>query len=82
MTASQVEQPTPLIVVVAVAVLFDELVSISLQVTLAVFVIVPAVVGVTTIVTVALAPLDSVPMLQVTVLPDLLHVPWVEVAET
>ena len=69
-------------VVVVVAVLLLEFVSVSLQVAVAVFVIVPAVVGVTTMVTVALAPFDSVPMLQVTVLPDLLHVPCVDVADT
>jgi len=84
MTASQVEHPVglALTVVVAVAVLLPELVSVSLQVALAVFVIVPAAVGVTMMVTVVLAPFASVPILQVTVLPDRVQVPCVDVAET
>jgi len=67
---------------VALAVLSDVSVSISLLATLAVLVIVPAVLGVTMIVMVALAPLASVPRLQVTVLPDRLQLPWLDVTET
>jgi hypothetical protein len=67
---------------VALAVLSDVSLSISLLATLAVLVIVPAALGVTTMVMVALAPLVSVPRLQVTVLPDRLQLPWLDEEET
>jgi hypothetical protein len=52
-----------------------------LPVTLAVLVFVPALVGVTTIVTVAEAPLARLPRLQVTMLVPL-QLPWLGVADT
>src|SRR2546422_8406569 len=58
----------PLTVVTCVAVLFVGLGSTSLAVTLAVLVIVPAEVGLTTIVIVARAALASVPRLHTTML--------------
>src|SRR5437763_1974077 len=65
------------------AVLLAGLVSVSVAVTVAVFVMVPGVGGAwTTIVTVALAPLLMVPRLPVTVLPAVVTVPWLGVAET
>jgi hypothetical protein len=65
--------------VLRVAVLFPGTGSVSLAATLAVFVTVPAAVGVTTIVTVALAALARVPRLQLTAA---VQVPWLGVAET
>ena len=84
MTSDHVEHPVglALTVVLVVAVLLAELVSVSLQVTVAVLVIVPAAVGATAIVTVALDPFERVPILQVTVLPVLVQLPCVDVAET
>jgi hypothetical protein len=64
-----------------VAVLLLELESVSFAVTLAELLIVPEVLGVTTIVTVAFAPSPMLPRLQVTVPPDSLHVPWLGMAE-
>jgi hypothetical protein len=69
-------------VVVAVAVLFEVLGSFSAAVTLAVLVSAPTVVGVTTTVMVALAPASRLPTLQVTVPPDCVQLPAVEIAET
>ena len=65
--------------VLTVAVLFVGTGSVSFAATLAVFVSVPAAVGLTTIVTVALAVFASVPRLQLTVA---VQVPWLGVAET
>ncbi len=69
-------------VVGSVSVLLAGFVSTSFWVTVAVFEIVPAVVGMTTIVMVACASPGSVPMAQVTVLAASVHVPCVELAET
>jgi hypothetical protein len=66
-------------VVVTVAVLFPGMGSVSLAATLAVFVTVPAAVGVTTIVTVDLAAFARLPRLQLTAA---VQVPWLGVAET
>jgi hypothetical protein len=63
-----------------VAVLFAVFGSDSLPVTRAVLVIVPVAPGVTTIVTVAVAPLAKFPMLQVTIPPDCVQLPWLGVA--
>src|SRR2546423_320384 len=68
--------------VVAEAELLAALGSGSVAVTLAVLTMVPAVAGaVALIVIVALAPDASEATLQVTVLPAMVQVPWVEVAE-
>ena len=60
--------------------------ELPLTLTLAVLVIFPATVGVTTIVTVAVVPLAILPRLQVTVpvwpASGVLQLPWVDVAET
>ncbi len=69
-------------VVWAVAVLFAVVTSVSLEVTEAVFVMVPVAFGVTTTVTVALCPLASTPIEQVRVGLANEHVPWVVKAET
>jgi len=66
-------------VVLTVAVLFPGTGSVSLAAMLAVFVTVPAAVGMTTIVTVALAAFAKVPRLQLTAA---VQVPWLGVAET
>lgn len=68
-----------LTVVLTVAVLFPGTGSVSLAATLAVFVSVPAAVGLTTIVTVALAVFARVPRLQLTVA---VQIPWLGVTET
>src|SRR5947209_8618360 len=76
----------PTTVVVAVAVLFEVSGSLGLPVTVAVLLIAPGLVGLTTIVIVAEPPLESAPTAQVTVPPfgsfffavDRVHVPWVE----
>jgi hypothetical protein len=47
-----------------------------------VFVIAPVAIGLTTIVTVAVAPEFMLPRAQVTVVPVTLQVPWPEAAET
>ena len=54
----------------------------SLAEALAVFVMVPACVGLTTIATVADCPSSSLPTLQVTVSPDRMQSPWLELTET
>src|SRR5205807_2369298 len=70
-----------LTVVLAVAVLLSGFGSASVPLTLAVLVSVPAAVGWTTIVTVALAPLARFPRLHVTVLvPE--QLPWPAEADT
>src|SRR5437660_9496 len=72
-----------LTVVAAVAVLLAALVSVSVEVTAAVLVMLPVVVGARTMmVTVALAPLLMAPRLPVTVVPAVVTVPWLGVAET
>src|SRR5438309_1261278 len=69
--------------VVADAVLLAVLGSGSLPVTVAVFVMLPGVTDVVTLmVIVALAPLARLPTEQVTVPEALVQVPWLEVAET
>jgi hypothetical protein len=68
-------------VITIVAVLLLVSASITFPVTEAVLESVPAVVGVTTIITVALFPLDNMLKLQVTVLVPL-QAPWLGVAET
>src|SRR5437773_11921065 len=82
---SRTEKPSPSvsgsIVVPAVAELFVWSKSDSLPLTLAVLLRLPAVVGVTTSVIVAEAPLAKVPRLQVIVLVPL-QLPWVDVTET
>src|SRR5438270_447345 len=71
-----------LTVVSSLAVLLSGFRSVSLAVTLAVLVMVPVVVGWTTIVTVAAAPPNMPPRLAVTTPPDWLTDPWLVVAET
>jgi hypothetical protein len=71
-----------LTVVLAVAVLFAVFGSNSLLFTLALLVITSTTVGLTTILTVAVAPLARFPTLQVTVPPDRVQLPWLGVAET
>src|SRR5439155_918343 len=72
-----------LTVVLCMVVLLAGLVSASFAVAVAVFVIVPGAAGaVTTMVRVALAPLLMVRRLPVTVLPTVVTVPWLGVAET
>src|SRR5438874_292918 len=68
-------------VVPSVTVLFAELGSASVPVTLAVLVRTPAAVGLTLIVTVALAPLARLPTAQVNVVVPL-HEPWLAEADT
>jgi hypothetical protein len=70
-----------LTVVTAVTALLAVSRSVSFLVTLAVLLMVPATVGVTTIVTVALAPLARVPRVQVMVLVPL-QLPWLADEET
>lgn len=69
------------VVITAGVMLLLSLGSVKLPVTLAVLLIVPATVGVTTIVTVTGDPVATVPKLQVTVPPNV-QVPWVDVADT
>ena len=68
--------------VVADAVLFCVLDSAVVVLTVAVSVSEPSSVAVTTIVPVTVAPAATVPRLAVTVLPVLLVVPWLKLAET
>src|SRR5205807_355090 len=70
-----------LMVVFVGAVLFARLGSDSVPVTVATLVAVPAFMAVTTIVTVALAPLMRFPRLQV-IVPPPLQLPWLDCAET
>ncbi len=70
------------LVIFAVALLLALLESVVALATLAVLEIVPATIAVTVMVTVAVVPLGSVPMLQVTTFPAAPHVPCVEEAET
>src|SRR5438270_277811 len=75
--------PVPVIWVTADARLLAVFGSGSLPLTVAVFVIGPAVAGVVTLmVIVALAPEARLPTEQVTVPEALVQVPWLEVAET
>ena len=69
------------VVITAGVILLLVLGSVRVPVTLAVLLIVPATVGVTTIVTVTGAPLATVPKLQVTVLPNE-QLPWLDIADT
>src|SRR5437764_8042627 len=68
-------------VVVAVALLFALFWSVCVAETVAVFVIVPFWVGLTTIVTVSRSPLCNVPRLHVTTFLCLVHVPFVVLTE-
>jgi hypothetical protein len=69
-------------VVVAVALLLPDTGSLSVAETVAVLLKTPTAVGVTTIVTVALRPLPSRPMVHVTVPAAWTQLPRLEVAET
>jgi hypothetical protein len=79
--ARSAEETEGLTVVDEVALLLPGTGSLVVLDTLAVLLNVPAAVGVTTIVTVALAPLATLPRLQVTVLVPL-QPPWLGVADT
>jgi hypothetical protein len=70
-----------LTIVNAVAMLLVVLGSLSLPATLAVLLMLPALLGITTIVIVALAPLFRAPRLQIIILLRL-QFPWLGVAET
>ena len=64
------------------ATLLEEIGSVSLPLTTAVFVILPAAVGVTTMVTVAVVSFAIPPILQVTIVAPRAQLPRVAVAET